>query len=81
MRYLHWRSWECRDKDRAEMLCLLVEPIFNALQLEPMIEQEAWAFHRELKESINTQQKKAALTRGPERHYERSNRRIPQRPQ
>ena len=48
LRYLDHEAKECRDRDMHEALCLLLPAMLRVLELEPMNDLEAIAFHREL---------------------------------
>jgi hypothetical protein len=53
LRYLHFRSLECRDRDAHEALCLLIPSILKALGLDAMDGYEADAFRHQLKTELH----------------------------
>jgi hypothetical protein len=79
VRYLDWRAAECRDRDQHQALCLLLPAVLHALNLKPMRDEEAWAFHRELKNAANKKNGPSA-TQGPSPLYERLSNRIRNQP-
>ena len=52
IRFLAHEAKECRDKDSAEALCLLLPALLRALDLPPMEEREARAFRYDFREVV-----------------------------
>lgn len=53
IRFLHHQASECRDRDEAEALCLLLPALLRVHDLPPMGDAEAAAFKFVLKETLD----------------------------
>jgi hypothetical protein len=60
LRWLAWEARRCRDRDSCEALCLLFPALLRSLELPPMSEAEAQAFRERLKETLQTDLRRAA---------------------
>lgn len=52
IRFLHHQAANCRGRDEAEALCLLLPAILKVLQLPAMDDYEAAQFRRQLKSEL-----------------------------